>query len=112
MNYLLVLIASVSVLIGLVCGGLIVFLLFAVRKKILANSLTHTRTLVGHIGTVQMPFDHDTKGKVRVSVENSTKELIAFTDYPHTFNQGDQVVIVQIKDTRAWVVPGNIFDDR
>ena len=78
MNNLLVLVAGISVLIGLVCGGLVVFLLFSIRKKILANSLTHTHTLVGHIGIVQMPFDRDTKGKVKVFIENSTKEVTFF----------------------------------
>ena len=110
MNNLLVLVAIVSVLIGVLCGGVIVFVLFAARKQILANSLTHHHTLAGCIGTVQIPFDYNSKGKIRIYTNDSMRELIAFTDSPHSFKQGDQVLIVQIKNTHAWVAPGDIFD--
>lgn len=110
MDNVLILVALIAVLIGVLCGGFIVFLLFTVRKKISANSLANTHTLAGQMGIVQIPFDHRSKGKIRVFVDSSTKELIAFTDPPNAFNKGDQVLIVQVKDTQAWVVPGNIFE--
>ncbi len=111
MNNFLTLVAIISVLIGLLGGGFIVFLLFTNRKKILANSLTHNDSLAGRIGTVQIPFDYRSKGKVRLYINNSINEVVAVTDYPYSFQQGDSVLIVQIKNTQAWVIPGNIFDE-
>lgn len=110
MNNVLILVALIAVLMGVLCGGFIVFLLFTVRKRISASSLANTHTLAGQMGTVEIPFDYHAKGKISVFLDNSTKELIAFTDPPNAFNKGDQVLIVQVKDAQAWVVPGNLFE--
>lgn len=110
MNNTLLQLAIASVLVGAFCGGLIVCLIFIVRKKILANGLSHSHSLIGRIGTVHIPFDHRSKGKIRVHIDHSTKEFVALTDYPHSFQQGDQVLIVQIQTSHVCVIPADIFD--
>lgn len=105
---MLVLVALVAMGTGAVCGGLVVFSLFMTRKKILASSLTHDHALAGCIGRVQVPFDYRSKGKIRISRHHSTQEITALTDYPNAFSQGDRVLIIQVVDSHAWVVPGDM----
>jgi len=107
MNSSVLVVVIISVLIGVLCGGFIVFLIFAARKTILANSLDRTHTLVGSLGVVQIPFDYTSKGKVRVYSNDSMQEFVALTDHPHSFEHGDRVLIVQVKNTYVWVVPGD-----
>ncbi len=97
----------ISVLTGVLYGGLIVFLIFAARKNILVNSFGQTHTLVGSLGVVQIPFDYNSKGKVRVYSSDSMRECIALTDYPHSFEHGARILILQVKNAYVWVVPGD-----
>lgn len=103
-NHLLLIVAIVSVAVGGVCGGCVVCLLFAARKRILANSLAHNHSLIGHLGTVQIPFDSNSKGTITIAANHATKELVALTEYPNSFSQGDRVVVVQMQKSHAWVV--------
>lgn len=111
MNSTLLWIALASMLVGVFCGGVIVFLIFTVRRKILANSLSHNHSLIGRIGIVHIPFDHRSKGKIRVHIDHSTREFIALTDYPHAFQPGDQVLIIQIKNSFVYVIPADILHE-
>ena len=110
-NNLLILVAVIAISIGFLCGGLFVLGLFVGRKKILASSLTHDHLLAGHVGTVQVPFDYRSKGKVTVYHHSSTQEILAVTDYPNVFSQGDRVLVIQVVDSHAWVVPGEVLDN-
>ncbi len=112
MDKALLLLAIFSIVIGFVCGGLVVFTLFIYRHRILASSLSGSQALAGRIGIVKIPFDYSSRGKIQLQANGSTREVTAITDYPHAFVQGDEVLVVQIKDTQAWVVPANFWELR
>jgi membrane protein implicated in regulation of membrane protease activity len=104
MNNQLLIIAGISIAIGIFCGILIVLLLYIGRRNKTANSLVHSHQIVGLFGIVEIPFDAKSKGKVRVNVKGSFVEFMAFTDEPQQFNKGDRVFIVEMKGNKVWVV--------
>ena len=63
--------------------------------------------LIGLCATVELPFDGDSKGKVRVNVKGSMVDLIAITDDPSRFQVGDRVLIIQMEDKKVWVTRHN-----
>jgi membrane protein implicated in regulation of membrane protease activity len=60
--------------------------------------------LVGLVGIVELPFDGDTKGKIRVDVKGSMVDLPALTDDQQGFKLGDRVLIIQMQANKVWVV--------
>lgn len=68
------------------------------------DSLVRTNHVVGRSGTVEIPFDSKTQGKVRVNVKGSLVDFVAFTDEPRKFSQGDRVFVVALKGNKAWIV--------
>ena len=96
---------TVAVSFGLMLGGVVVLVIFTNRKKVFASSLTHTQSLAGRIGTVQIPFGYDARGKIRLRINNQIEEVVAFTDYPHRFNRGDRILVVDVRNNQAWVIP-------
>ena len=114
MHNQLVVVAIISLLVGICLGICIIALIFTVRKKIFANSLRDSDALIGHLCTVQVPFDHSSKGKVSAHYHHFTKELMAITEFPHRFQKGDRALIINVHNNRAWVVPEaflNIHDE-
>ncbi|OKH24784.1 NfeD-like protein [Hydrococcus rivularis NIES-593] len=105
MNHQLIAIAIISILIGISCGILIAILIKIIRRKQEVDSLIRPRNIVGLFGTVEVPFDRDSKGKIRVNIKGSIVDFIAMTDRPITLNKGDKVFIVEMKDSRVWVIP-------
>ncbi|HEY9636822.1 MAG TPA: NfeD family protein [Coleofasciculaceae cyanobacterium] len=100
----LLLIACISVAVGIVCGSLIVLLLYVGRRNKVVNSLVRFNQVVGLSGTVEIPFDAQSKGKVRVNIQGSMVEFVAFTDEQKEFTKGDRVFIVEMKGNKVWVV--------
>ncbi|MEM9217470.1 MAG: hypothetical protein AAGD25_24410 [Cyanobacteria bacterium P01_F01_bin.150] len=109
MNSQLVLVAIIALLIGICFGACTIFLIFTVRRKILANSLADSQTLIGHLCTVQVPLDHHSKGKISVRLYHSTRELMAITESPHCFRKGDRALIMNVQNNQAWIVPETVF---
>jgi membrane-bound ClpP family serine protease len=107
MNNQLLKIAIVSISIGIFCGILIAILIKIVRRKQEVDSLIRSENIVGLFGTVEVPFDGNSKGKIRVNIKGSIVDFIAMTERPVTFNKGDKVFIVEIKDSRVWVIPAD-----
>lgn len=105
MNNKLVLVAIISLLVGICLGICIIGLIFAVRKKIFANSLRDSDALIGYSCIVQVPFDYASKGEISVCHHHSSKELIAITEAPHRFQKGDRALIMNVHNNRAWIVP-------
>lgn len=103
----ILIIACVSVVIGIVCGIAIVLLLYIGRRKKVVNSLMRSNQVLGLSGVVEVPFDARSKGKVRVSVRGSMVDFVAFTDESKAFNKGDSVFIVEIKGNKVGVVSEN-----
>lgn len=104
MNNPILIIACISVVVGIFCGALIVWLIYMQRRRQVVNSLVRTEHVVGRSGTVEIPFDSTTQGKVRINVKGSLVDFVAFTDEATGFSQGDRVFVVGMKKNKVWVV--------
>jgi membrane protein implicated in regulation of membrane protease activity len=103
MSYLILTIAGISIAIGVVVGALIVWFIYFWRRREVINSLVKPEDLVGLCATVELPFDGDSKGKVRVEVRGSMVDLLALTDDNQGFQVGDRVLIIQMQNNKVWV---------
>jgi membrane protein implicated in regulation of membrane protease activity len=104
MNDQLLTIALISLGVGI---GLAILLLILVKLRHLnrqVNSLLDNNSLIGLIGVVQIPFDKNSKGKVRVNVGDSLIDVAAITEGKEQFNIGDKVFILQFKDNKVLVI--------
>ena len=59
------------------------------------------------MGTVELPFNSTSKGKVFLEVGGSTLHLVAQTDEKIQFQPGDSVLVVGRTENRLWVVSGD-----
>lgn len=104
MNYLIIIIALFSVAIGLIGGALIVWLIYFWRRRQIVDSLMRPEDIIGIYGTVEIPFDANSKGKVRVDIKGSMVDFIAVTEETRIFNRGDRVFVLQMKANKVWVI--------
>ena len=104
MDYLILVIAGISITIGIFIGALIVWFIYFWRRRQIVDSLIKAEDIVGLYGTVEIPFDNDSKGKIRVNIKGSMVDLIAITDESREFNPGDRVFIIQMKQNKVLVV--------
>lgn len=102
MNILII--AGISVTVGVLLGVLVVWLIYLQRRDRAVDSLIRINNLVGISGIVEIPFDDKSQGKVRVNVKGSMVDLVAFTDEPFGFRSGDRIFIVEVKGNQVWVV--------
>jgi hypothetical protein len=107
MNYFLLTIMGISIAVGVFIGGLIVWFIYFWRRREVIDSLIKPEDLVGLCGIVELPFDAERKGKVRVDVKGSMVDLMALTDDQQGFQVGDLVLIIQMQDNRVWVTANN-----
>ena len=103
MNYLILAIAGISIAVGIFVGALIVWFIYFWRRREIIDSLMKPEDLVGLCGTVELPFDADSKGKIRVEVRGSMVDLIALSDDPTGFEIGDRILIIQMQRGKVWV---------
>jgi membrane protein implicated in regulation of membrane protease activity len=108
------LVALIAVVMGLLCGTAAVVVLRSINDTG-ANSLTRPEELTGQIGTVEIPFDANSRGKVRLSIRGSTVAFFAFTQEDRTFRQGESVLVVGLEHNKLWVastdaLPSQNFD--
>jgi membrane protein implicated in regulation of membrane protease activity len=103
MKHLLLIITGISIAVGIAIGILIVWSIYVWRQKKIVDSLMKPEDLIGLCGTVELPFDADSKGKVRVEVKGSMVDLVALTDDQQGFILGDRVLIIQMQGNRIWV---------
>lgn len=92
-----------SVLMGLACGALVAGSLRLLRRR-KSDSLVRSADLVGSTGTVELPFDKASRGKVRLRVKGNLIDSIAYTDENRAFQRGDRVLVVSTEQNRLWVV--------
>lgn len=104
MNYLILTIAGISIAVGLFVGALIAWFIFFWRRRQIIDSSIKPTDVVGIYGTVEIPFDAESKGKVRVNLKGSMVDLIALTDEDKEFSPGDRVFILQMKGNKVWVI--------
>lgn len=107
MNYLILTITVISILVGIFLGALIVWFIYFWRRREVIDSLMKPEDLIGLCGIVELPFDSDSKGKVRVNVKGSMVDLIAVTDDSSRLQVGDRVLIIQMQDNKVWVTSNN-----
>lgn len=107
MNNPILIIAVTSITIGLIIGAIIVWLIYLTQRNQNVDSLIRIDRIVGNYATVEIPFNPNTKGKVRINIKNSQVDFIAFTDEQTEFQKGDTVFIVAIKQNKVWVISQN-----
>lgn len=95
--------AIASATVGLICGTAVAWLLHSLRHDTV-NSLIAADDLVGLSGTVEVPFDVNSRGKVRLEFNGSAMDLIAFTQESRQFSRGEKVFVVGMEENRVWVV--------
>ena len=93
----------VALAVGLLCGSTLVSALRGLKNR-QVNSLVRNEDFAGLLGTVELPFDMSSKGKVLLEVGGSTLHLIAQTDEQKAFQTGDPVLVVGRTNNRLWVV--------
>lgn len=97
------LIAIAAVIMGTLCGGMVAGGLRLLSRRH-TDSLVRSDDLVGATGTVEIPFDKDSRGKVRLLVKGSQIDMLASTDETEPFQRGDRVLVVGLDQNRLWVV--------
>lgn len=96
----------VAILVGMSLSLLLSILIKLTRgKNTVRSSLIDAHHLIGSQAIVTVPFDYKTQGKVRVNTQESLIEWIAVTDSPYSFQKGDFVTIIGIKQLQLWVIP-------
>jgi membrane protein implicated in regulation of membrane protease activity len=105
----ILIVACISVAVGIVFGVLVVWLIYIQRRRQVVDSLVRTNHVVGRSGTVEIPFDSSTQGKVRVNVKGSLVDFVAFTDESREFSTGDRVFVVATKGNKVWVVSEDLI---
>lgn len=103
MNYFILTIMGISIAIGIFIGALIVWFIYFWRRREVIDSLMKPEDLIGLCGIVELPFDVESKGKVRVDVKGSKVDLVALTDDSQGFQVGDRVLIIQMQANKVWV---------
>ncbi|MEO1592139.1 MAG: hypothetical protein AAFU71_12715 [Cyanobacteria bacterium J06632_22] len=98
-----VLILVISLLMGLTIGGMLAGALRLLKRRHV-DSLVRSKDFAGLVGTVELPFDATSKGKVSLQLGSNTLHLIALTDDKTAFVPGDKVLVVNEENNRLWVV--------
>ncbi|MGD1873154.1 MAG: NfeD-like protein [Mastigocoleus sp.] len=104
------LVALIAIIIGIICGALIVFVITVQRRNQRVDSLVSAKNVVGLFATVMVPFDKTCKGKVQVNIQGATVDFSARTDDPNGFEYGERVFIVETRKNLLWVVSENSLD--
>ena len=94
-----------SLTLGIAIGVAIVILIQIQRRAEVINSMGSLDNAVGLWAVVEVPFDRDSRGKVRVVLRGSTQHLSAVTDVEGKMQVGDRVFCVATQGNRLVVVP-------
>ena len=93
----------IALAMGLVCGVALVSALRSLKSR-KVDSLVRNEDFAGLVGTVELPFDAKSKGKVILEVGGSTLHLVAQTDEARDFQPGESILVVGRSQNRLWVV--------
>ena len=102
-------IAGVAIAIGLIVGLFIVLVIVVFRRRQFWQTQGDLNELVGTTGTVEVGFDEETSGKVRLQIAHRTIDCLAYSGESHHFEKGDQIVVVGVKGEKVWVIPAAEF---
>lgn len=100
----ILIIAGIAVVLGICSGVFIVGLIYLQRRRQKVDSLVRLDNVVGCFGTVEVTFNHNSLGKVRINLKGSLVDFVALTDETQQLNQGDRVVVVGMKGSKVCVV--------
>jgi hypothetical protein len=98
-----VLVFAIALLVGSSIGFLAAAVLQTLRRQ-RVNSLIQPQDWVGAKGTVELPFDAQSRGKVRLQLKGSLVDVIAFTHDTKPLNLGESIVVIGSENNRVWVV--------
>ncbi|MGB3534629.1 MAG: NfeD-like protein [Microcoleaceae cyanobacterium] len=101
-------IAIIAIIMGGFCGTAIVWILRSLQRQ-QADSLVRSQDLLGLAGVVEIPFDCQSQGKIRIALKGSTVDFVALTTDKNTFNFGDKVFVVGRENNKVWVVSEQAF---
>ncbi|MGF1520581.1 MAG: NfeD-like protein [Nodosilinea sp.] len=96
------LVALIALLMGLF-WGLVAALVLRSLSRQSVSSLVRPESLTGQLGTVEIPFDANSRGKVSLSLGGSTVSFFAITQEEREFHQGEQVLVVGMERDKLWV---------
>ncbi len=108
MNYVILTITGISIALGIFIGALIVWFIYFWRRREVIDSLMKPEDLIGLGGIVELPFDRESKGKVRVDVKGSMVDLVALTNDSQGFQVGDRILIIQMEGNKVWVTKNDL----
>ncbi len=100
-----------ALVMGLLLGTLASAVLRTLSRR-QVDSLLHDDELLGVMGTVEIPFDAQSRGKVRLEVKGATLDMIAFTQDLTPLNLGDRVFVVDMSSKGVWVAAETPFMQR
>ncbi|CDM92700.1 MAG: NfeD-like protein [Limnospira sp. PMC 1291.21] len=96
-------VATAAIAIGVSCGTAVVWV-FDILRSQQANSLVQSHDFIGLSAIVEIPFNRDSRGKVRLSAGGSVLYLSAITEENQEFSQGDRVFVVGMEKNKVLVV--------
>lgn len=94
--------AVIALAMGVVCGWVAAVVMRSLSRQSV-SSLVKPEDLTGRMATVEIPFDFNSRGKVRLTVNNSTLSFLAMTQEEREFQAGDQVLVVGLERDKLWV---------
>jgi membrane protein implicated in regulation of membrane protease activity len=109
-NNPILIVACISVTVGIVCGALVVWFIYLHRQYTEVDSLVRSNHVIGRVGIVEIPFDSNSQGKIRVNVKGSLVDFLALTDEAQEFSKGSRVLVVAMKGNKVWVASESVFD--
>ncbi len=93
----------ISLAFGIFCGTSMASAIRALKEAKI-DSLARTSDLIGLSGIVEIPFDKNSRGKVRLNVKGSTVAFGAFTEENKEFAAGQKAFVVGVENNKLWVV--------
>jgi membrane protein implicated in regulation of membrane protease activity len=103
------LVALMALLMGLFCGLVAALVLRSLSRESV-SSLIRPEELTGQMGTVEIPFDTHSRGKVSLSLRGSTVSFFAITQEEREFRQGEKVLVVGMERDKLWVAAAEEVD--
>ncbi len=68
------------------------------------NSLLKADDFLGRECTVEIPFERENRGKIRVSIKGFTMDLVAVTEEKTKFKKGEKAVILERRNNNTVLV--------
>lgn len=109
-------IALIAGVMGLICGTAAAVVLRSVGMALRSqgkegiSSMVTPSDLVGQIGTVEIPFDTNSRGKVRLSLKGSTLGFSALTTENRSFQPGEKVLVIGMEQNKLWIVSTDLLE--